>query len=281
MTALRRRILKIANTVAFYICCLLVLLYFATPHIWLITSAFSPESKPYIQLVRPTFANLVAIFKEHNFVHYAINSAIISVIGTLITVSLSVIGGYALHKLEVPDIVILALWVTTFVPLLAYIIPYYIYLSALGLVNTYIGAAIVLSVQNLPYYMWLMKNFLATFPKELEEAAMIDGCGRIRILFSIVLPLSLPPVGLIAAMAFNGAWGDFLAPLVLLSDRRVMPLSVGMFTETIRPWAVYEPWQYNLLAAFAILYIIPPILLFTFTHKYLRGLAMLGAGVRG
>jgi multiple sugar transport system permease protein len=202
----------------------------------MINSAFSSESKPYIQFVRPTLASFLEIFEEHNFVHYAINTAIISIIGTVITVSLAVIGGYALYKLNIPDIVILALWISTFVPLIAFIIPYYIFLSKLGLVNTYIGAAIVLSVANLPYYIWLMKNFFVTFPKDLEEAATIDGCGRIRILFSIILPLSLPPIGLITAMSFNGAWGDFLAPLVLLTEFRVMPLSVGMFVESVRPW---------------------------------------------
>jgi len=268
--------LKLMNSIAFYILSVLVLLYFLTPHIWLVNAALSPTSKPYIQFVRPTFANFVKVFKEHNFMHYFKNSLIISVLSTVITVFLAIMGGYALYRLNIPDVVILGLWITTFVPLLAYIIPYYIYFASLGLVNTYIGAVIILTVSSLPYYMWLMKNYFMSFPKELEEAALIDGCSRLRILFSIVLPLSMPQVGLIAAMAFNGAWGDFLAPLVLLTKRELMPLSVGIFVESARPWAFYEPWDYRILAAFAVLYVIPPILLFVYSHRYLKGLARIG-----
>lgn len=250
-----------------------LILYFLTPHLWLVAAAFDANPMTYLKWFRPTLEPFVRLFTAHNAWAYLRNTLALAALSTLLSVTLAVMAGYAMSRLRVAEVWIVAFWITTTIPLLSYLVPYYRMLRSMGLLNTYLGGAIVFSTGNLPYFSWIMKNFFDAFPRELEEAASIDGAGRREIVTRIVLPLSTAPVGLIAAMAFNGAWGDLVAPLVLMSSPEVMPISVGMLAES-RPLVTWGlPWDLSVLAPFSILYAVPPALLFVYVHTHTRGLA--------
>jgi ABC-type glycerol-3-phosphate transport system permease component len=264
---------KSINTTAYYLLIVLLIGFFLAPHLWLITAAFDPKPKTYLKVFRPTLANFISVFEEHNANLYLKNTAIIAGLSTVFTVILTVLAGYALSRLKVREIWIVVLWLTTTIPVIAFLVPYYKLFRSMGLLNTYLGCVIVFTVGNIPYFSWLMKNFFDTFPKDLEEAAIIDGASRMQMLFKVVIPLSLPPIGLIAAMAFNGAWGDLLAPMVLLNKAEVMPISVGMLVESQPKVSWGFPWELSVVAPFSILYTLPPALLFVYMQKYMKGLA--------
>ena len=149
----------------------------------------------------------------------------------LFPVLLGAMGSYALSRLKGPEIWIVIFWVTAMIPLITFLIPYYKFFRSLGLLNTILGCAIVFTAGRIPFYAWMMKDFFDTFPKDLEEAAAIDGANRLQVFLKVVIPLSLSPIGLVAAMTFSMAWGDLLASMVLVNKVSVMPRSVGMLAE--------------------------------------------------
>ena len=122
-----------------------------------------------------------------------------------------------------------AILMTRIVPASATIAPLYVIVQRLGLVDTYQGMILVLAAQQLPLALWLMKGFFDTVPAELEEAAWVDGAGRLGSAVRIVLPLAAPGVGAAALFAFIEAWGDFLTPLILLSNPDKQPIALGLF----------------------------------------------------
>jgi len=264
---------KTTNTAAYYLFILLLIGFFFAPQLWLVTEAFDPNPGVYMKFFKPTLANFVDIFAEHNAALYLKNTVILAVESMLFTVLLVVMGGYALSRLKVPEIWIVVFWVTAMIPLITFLIPYYKFFRSLGLLNTILGCAIVFTVGRIPFYAWMMKDFFDTFPKDLEEAAAIDGANRLQVFLRVVIPLSLPPIGLIAAMTFSMAWGDLLAPMVLLNKGSVMPLSVGMLAEA-RPAVAWEfLWNLKVVTPFSIIHALPPVLLFIFARKYMKGFA--------
>ena len=118
---------------------------------------------------------------------------------------------------------------TRIIPATATIAPLYLLAQRLGLVDTYQGLILILAAQQLPLALWLMKGFFDTVPGELEEAAWIDGTGRLGSAVRIVLPLAAPGVGAAALFAFIEAWGDFLTPFILVTSSDRFPLSVGLY----------------------------------------------------
>jgi len=264
---------KRINAAAYYLFILLLIGFFFAPQLWLITEAFDPNPGVYIRFFKPTLANFVNIFAKHNAALYLKNTAILAGESMLFTVLLVAMGGYALSRLKVPEIWIVIFWVTAMIPLITFLIPYYKFFRSLGLLNTILGCAIVFTAGRIPFYAWMMKDFFDTFPKDLEEAAAIDGANRLQVFLKVVIPLSLPPIGLVAAMTFSMAWGDLLAPMVLLNKASVMPLSVGMLAEA-RPAVTWEfLWDIKIVAPFSIIHALPPVLLFIFAQKYLKGFA--------
>jgi len=264
---------KTINASVYYFFIFLLIGFFLMPQLWLVIEAFDPHPGVFIKFFKPTLANFVDIFAEHNAALYLKNTVILAGESMLFTVLLVVMGGYALSRLKVPEIWIVVFWVTAMIPLITFLIPYYKFFRSLGLLNTILGCAIVFTVGRIPFYAWMMKDFFDTFPKDLEEAAAIDGANRLQVFLKVVIPLSLPPIGLIAAMTFSMAWGDLLAPMVLLNKASVMPLSVGMLAEA-RPAVAWEfLWDIKVVTPFSIIHALPPVLLFIFVRKYLKGFA--------
>jgi multiple sugar transport system permease protein len=195
-----------------------------------------------------------------------INSIVTAVAATLATIVLAALGGYAFARLHFPgrNIVFGLVVATLAVPGYTVIIPLYREMIALKLVDTYLGLTLIYVSAFLPLALWMMRSFFSGLPVVLEEAAAIDGAGRMRILFRIVLPLAVP--GLIAAgiITFLSVWQQFSIPLVFSPTEATKPLTV-----MIPELASRHDINYGLLNAAGILAIIPPFIVVFFLNRFL------------
>lgn len=203
-----------------------------------------------------------------------INSIVTSGLATIVTVAIAAFGAYAFVRLRFPGRNILfALVVATMaIPAYTVMIPLYRLMISLNLIDTYLGITLIYVSAFLPLALWLMRTVYEAMPLSLEEAAWLDGAGRLYTLVAIVLPLAAP--GLIAAaiLTFLNAWGQFIVPLVFSPT-----LASKSLTVLIPEFATRSNIDYGLMNAAGILAIIPPVALVIFLNRYLVSGLMAGA----
>lgn len=136
----------------------------------------------------------------------------------------------------------------------------------IGLINTYTALILTNAAFNLAFAVWILRAFFASIPREIEEAAAVDGCGRLRTLVGIVLPLSLPGIVTAAVFAFIAAWNEYIVALTLMTDPAMKPLTVGITTYVS---AYVQHW--NSLFAASVIAIVPVVVLFALVERYLVG----------
>ncbi|MCB8836352.1 carbohydrate ABC transporter permease [Aurantimonas sp. VKM B-3413] len=203
-----------------------------------------------------------------------LNSLVTSLGATVVTVAIAAFGAYAFVRLRFPgrNILFILVVATMAIPAYTVMIPLYRLMIQLGLIDTYVGITLIYTSAFLPLALWLMRTVYQAMPIALEEAAWLDGAGRIYTLVRIVLPLAAP--GLIAAalLTFLNAWGQFIVPLVFSPTLATKPLTVLIPEFVTRNYV-----DYGLMNAAGILAIIPPIVLVIFLNRYLVSGLMAGA----
>lgn len=204
-----------------------------------------------------------------------LNSLITSVAATLVTAVLATLAGYAFTRLRFPGRNLLFFLVLSSLAIPAYtvMIPLYRMMISLHLVNTYLGITLIYASAFLPLALWLMRNFFASVPIELEEAAWLDGASRLRTLATIVLPLAAPGLVAVAILTFLSTWGQFIVPLVFSPSLATKPLTV-----LIPEFVTRNSVDYGLINAAGLIAMVPPVLVVIFLNRFLvRGLTA-GAG---
>jgi ABC-type glycerol-3-phosphate transport system permease component len=149
------------------------------------------------------------------------------------------------------------------------IIPLFQLVTAAGLYDTLVGLILVHTAIMLPFVIWLLSGFFSGIPREVEDAALIDGCSRVSALWRVILPLALPGLGATALFAFLGSWNEFFFSLLLTTSdtARTIPVGIGLFVGEYQ-----DVW--NQMSAAAVLFSIPPLLLFLLVRKtFVKGLA--------
>ena len=206
-----------------------------------------------------------------NFRAALVNSAIVATSSVLISVTVGVFGAYALARLRfrAQRPTLLVFLSTYMVPPIALVIPLYLIMVNLSLLDTRLGLILVYCTFTTPFVLWIMGNFFRTIPHELEDAARIDGCSRIGALFRVILPLARP--GLLATMlfAFLVAWDEFLYALIFTSTTasKTIPVAIAEF-------AGRYTTDFGLQAAGGILAALPPVLIALAFQRYIvSGLA--------
>jgi len=206
----------------------------------------------------------------YQFDRYFVNSFLIASLSTLIMLGVSIFTAYAVSRYNVGGqgfmLQIIAL---RFFPPILFTIPFYILFSAMGLRDTIVGIAIAHTLINLPIVFPILVSFIDEIPRELEEAAIIDGCGTLGVLRHVVLPLLLPGIVAVSFINFIFSWNEYLMALIL-SSVNATPITVGagLF---IRSFGV----QYGELAAVTTAAILPPIIIVILFRDYIiRGLTM-------
>ncbi|SKA17585.1 carbohydrate ABC transporter permease [Consotaella salsifontis] len=203
-----------------------------------------------------------------------LNSILTSLAATVLTVAIAAFGAYAFVRLRFPgrNLVFVLVVATMAIPAYTVMIPLYRLMIMMGLIDTYVGITLIYVSAFLPLALWLMRTVYQAMPLSLEEAAWLDGAGRIYTLLRIVMPLAAP--GLIAAaiLTFLNAWGQFIVPLVFSPTLATKPLTVLIPEFVTRNYV-----DYGLMNAAGILAIVPPIILVIFLNRYLVSGLMAGA----
>jgi ABC-type glycerol-3-phosphate transport system permease component len=178
----------------------------------------------------PTFDNYYKVLFESNIPRYFLNSVVISVGSTVLALLLAIFASYGFARFEFRGKPLLQSFVLVgqLLPTAAIIVPLFITLRVLGLVNTYWGLILVYMIITLPLSVWMLTSYFKAIPVELEEAAIIDGASRIGILFRITLPLSTPGIVAVVVYAFVTTWNEFVFALCFATDSSVKTLPIGL-----------------------------------------------------
>ncbi|WP_391204729.1 carbohydrate ABC transporter permease [Psychrobacillus sp. L4] len=248
------------------------------PFIWALSSSFKNLDEIVSGAINfiPkhfTFHNYKVIFVEQGlFPRWLFNSLFIATMVTLLNMFFNSMAGYALARLHFPGkrtifVVILAVLM---IPMQVTMIPNYLILKSLGWLNSYQGMIIPTMINAT--FIFMMRQFFVNFPKELEEAAELDGLSKIGTFFRIVLPLAKPALAAQAIFVFMGSWNDFMRPLVILSSPELFTLPIGLNTfkgQYISYW--------NYIMAASMVFTLPILLLYAFFSRYfIKGISFSG-----
>lgn len=265
-----------------YILILALSVFFIGPFIWLVLAALKTpgEWASFPVKILPDQAqwqNFVDAVTAMDFFGYAANSLFLATTySVLITLSSAAVGfGFARLRAPGKGALFMILLSTMMIPQILTLLPTYILFSRLGLVNTY-WPWVLWGLAASPYMAFLFRQFFATMPKELEEAAIIDGAGWFRIFATIFLPLSRPVLITSFLLSFTGTWGDYIAPALFL-DINHTTLAVALTAWYQDPNGNVIP---TLQAAGAVLYILPVLVLFFFMQRYFVR-STVSSGVKG
>jgi ABC-type glycerol-3-phosphate transport system permease component len=249
------------------------LVLYATPVVWQAVTSLRPDTalaSPGFVLGAPTFAHYVAVLGQSLMPRALANSAAVAAVTTALAVTLGTLGGYALARLPVPGRrgLLLAVVMGTAFPAIATVAPLYLIVRALGLRDTW-GALVLADTSfALPLALWLITGFVRELPREIEEAAWVDGAGRVRTLVHVVVPAVAPGVAAAAVLTFLFTWNEFLFAYTFTATEasRTVPVALALF-----PGVFEVPW--GDVAAAAMLASLPPIAIVFGLQRYLvRGL---------
>ena len=252
-----------------------IAVFFLAPFVWLFAAAFDAQAQAYIRWPQQlTLDNFVQIFERYAFATALLNSTFVAVSTMLLTVFVVSLAGYSLSRIELRQ----KTWITYAVlllqtmPLSATMVPLYGLARELGLRNSYLGLILIHAAIELPFLVWLMKGFFDSVPRHLEEAAWLDGRTKFRALFEVVLPVARPGIVVAAGLSFLSAWAEVLMVLILV-DQQAMKTIPLAFYETFRTAGGYTEVQYGLVAAMAVMYVVPVMVVFFATRRFMvRGL---------
>jgi multiple sugar transport system permease protein len=243
-----------------------------TPFLWMLFGSFKSNFElmqrqgQTLWIDRPTLSNYVRLFQEYDFARYFLNSTIVATVTAVIATSLSAFAAYSLARFTFPGkgIISFLILLTQMIPVIATIIPLFIWFQTFHLLDTYWALIIAYNAFAIPFCTWLLRGFFMEIPMELEEAAMIDGASQVGVLLRIVLPISLP--GLLATLIFSFilAWQEFLFAVTFTSSSELRTLTVGiaaMRGKDIVDW--------GLMNAGVVITTIPLAILFSFIQRFL------------
>ncbi len=258
------------SATALYIILMLLVILFVAPFIWLIITALKDPSElaayPIHWLpAHVQWGNFSQALTMINFLAYATNSLLLSTIYALLVTFTSAMVGFGFARLKGwgKRPLFLVMLSTLMLPQILTVIPTYVLFARIGLIDTY-WPWVLWGLGSSPFLSFLFRQFFSSIPVELEEAAILDGCGSFRLFLQIFLPLSLPSIATAVVLSFTSVWGDYITPSLFLSQNNTT-LAVAMsqgYTNTNG-----FPLN-NVIAAGAVLYVIPVIILFFFAQRY-------------
>jgi multiple sugar transport system permease protein len=263
----KRVLLTIATVVIFGVILFPPVVLFVTS----IKTDIDALSFPPKWIFDPTLKNYVDILNTSPLVDYALNSLIVASLNTLLCLMIGSMAAYGLARFKFKGADNIAFWILSIrmMPPVAAIIPIYILMKNIGLLDTPWCLVITYLTFNLPFVVWMMKGFFEEIPREIEESALIDGCSDFSVFFRIALPLVAPGLAATAIMVFIFSWNEFLFALILTGTKAVtLPVGIiGYMKETGINWGY--------MTAGGILALIPVIVFMVLVQKHLvKGLTL-------
>jgi multiple sugar transport system permease protein len=250
------------------------------PYAWMLSSSFKPNVEIFsatVQLIpaQPILDNYVEAVARQPVGRAILNSLIVAGCETLAVVLTSVFIAYPFARLRFPgrDVLFLLILGTMMIPSQATMIPSFILVKWLGWIDTYQGLIVPRAMA--PLGIFLMRQFLQTLPRELDEAARIDGCGRLQTLTHVLLPLMGPAVATLAIFTFTASWNEFFWPLIVVQSnemRTIQLVIAAMKQSEVADWGV--------IMAVVTLSVVPTVAIYVLLQRYfVKGIAM--SGIKG
>lgn len=260
-----------------------MLLAFVAVALWPVLDVVSISLRPGNQLRTSqwrlvpedwTFDSYRQLFTEQPFLQWLGNSLLVAGAVTLTGVALASIGGYAFSRFRFVgrQAMMLSILTTQMFPATMLLLPLYIMIAKLGLINTYLGLCAFYVSTALPFCVWQMKGFYDTIPRSLEEAARIDGCTQWQSFRRVILPLAVPGLVITALFSFMSAWSEYLIAAQILQDRDKFTLPLGL-----KSFQSSMSTQWGLYAAASILVSVPVVIMFVLLSRYLVSGLTLGS----
>ena len=246
------------------------LLFALAPFYWLLITSLKDRKAILTKEIQYwpkqiTLENYLVLFESSDFHIFLKNSVLVSSVTGVIVTGLAILGGYAMarYSFRGKNVTVYGLLLTQMIPGVLLLVPMVVLFSKMGLMNTLAGLTLFYVVTNLPFCLLLMRSFFERMPQDLEEAALVDGCGKIRSIVRIVLPLMLPGIFATFVFAFIGAWNELLAAVMFLSSDalKTIPVGLSMFVQN------YEV-DWGVMTAGGVVALIPSLILFAVVQKY-------------
>lgn len=257
LTVLFRRRAGTATTVVLLI---LGALFVLLPLFWMLFTAFqqpaNSQAIPPHWLARPTVKNFSATFSG-TYAHNLVNSAIVALGSTAVALGLGVPAGYALARAKVPGSRLINSWfILAYVaPPVVFIVPLYVIYQHLNLLNTYQGLILAYETGLLPFTIWLMRVYFSDVPRDLDEAAWIDGCSKLTALWRVVLPTAWPGVTTVGLLVALASWGEYFAAVILTGPQtQTAPVGIESYVGSTSFSA-----DWGGLAAAALIVVVPAL----------------------
>lgn len=269
-------------TIFLYVSITLIVFILLFPFLVAISTALKDlnqvyDNPPYWIPKRIAWENFQRIWERYPMAQYFINSLMIATGATLLTTVLCIPAAYAFARLRFygrKSLLFLMLVVQMFSPIIV-VISLFKVMGVLHLLDSLFSLVIVNAVFTLAFAIWMMNGYFSTIPKEIEEAALIDGCSRVQTITLITLPIAMPGVVTVVIYTFIAAWNEFMFALTFINSTEKRPLTLGLYNFVGR-WTI----EWHSLMAAALLALIPVVILFMLIEKQLvQGLA--GGAVKG
>ena len=233
----RHRVQAWAGQALTYAALGVALVFFLGPFFWIVTTSLKGNDDffayPPVWIPdQPSLAHYIRLFTNSNGLRYFLNSLVISSLSMVAALVVSLPTAYSIARWHFGGGALsIFLLVLRMLPAIALIIPVYLRYRAIGLTNSYLGLVILYTVTYIPFSVWLMVGFLRDFPVEIEEAALIDGCSRLKAPVRVVVPIVAPGLAVVALFAFIATWNEFLFAIVLTGiETKTMMVLVTSFT---------------------------------------------------
>jgi len=266
---------RVIGSIGFNLLLLIIVIICLFPFFWMIISSVKPDSDimsvpPTLLPKAVTFDHYVSVFTETNIPRYFINSMIVATGATFVALIFAIFGGYgfARHKFFGKSALQNAVLASQMLPTVSVIVPLFVILRSLNLINTHMGLILTYLIMTMPLSVWMITGYFKAIPVDIEESAYMDGCTRLGILFRIVLPLSAPGLLATGIYCYVVSWNEFIFALSFATQQKVMTLPIGLaeFTkEFIIDWGG--------LMASSVLMTVPIVAVFLFLQKsFISGL---------
>ncbi|HET9378967.1 MAG TPA: carbohydrate ABC transporter permease [Chthoniobacterales bacterium] len=238
---------------------------------WLIISSFRSNDSIQTGRLVPglsefTLTNYIEVFAINNVFIFLVNSVVIATSVMLLVVLLGSLGAYALSRfaLRGKNLLMMSTLLPQFFPYVLILIPFYLLMSNLGLVDTHIGLILTHTSITLPFAIWMLTGYFNAIPKELDQAALIDGCSRLGVLFRIIYPTALPGLVVAGFFAFVVSWGDYLFVSILSQSQstQTLPIALQSFMNSLQV-------KWGMITAGTVVAILPTILFFSLVQRRL------------
>ncbi len=266
--------------IGMYFAYVVICLFFAGPLLWLLSLSIRTAAEVYVSDIKlwpnnPTLDNYASVLGNQLFPRYLSNGLLLSVAGAFGAMLFATPAAYALSRFQFPyrRLVMIGILAFQMISPLVIMVPLYRYMDQIGLTDTHVGAIMLYIAVAAPLFTWMLKGFIDSIPRSLEEAAMIDGCTRFGAFLRVIMPLSLP--GLTSAFVLNAilGWSQFIIPFILLSKPALQPIAVGIFNFQ----GTYNTTSTQILAAASVLSIVPAVVTFLILQRFIIGALTAGA----